>query len=221
MHPVIEELVRKGAVRAAKSAWGKVLKYIRDDQLRSYALKSDVAFRIDGTKDKIRVGVHPPFRTADGLLEYDPVSEFVCTVTVHAFPASAKAWNGPDVIPDYCLGAMAASLLHDLWWGRAAEISKLWGMRIDDVYLLGNDFLHAVWRAYDPDGAMPRLAYAVCNVAVPWYHRLKKAIGLACVACLAVSLAGCAAFRAPPGLEVEVIGVEAVEDAMETGAVIP
>lgn len=186
MDPALAKLLEKGAKEAVK----KAIRYIRDDQEKSYALDETVSFFVEYQG----IGRHPAFRTEDGSLEYEPLDFAHCRVTCYPFPASSRLWNGPDVIGDETVGRMASSLVHDLWWGHRKEIAAAWGMDVPFVLTYGNQLLDCIWKMFEPKSWVRRAAFGVCEWAKPWYHAAKRMLGLGC---LALAFAGCGLLNAP------------------------
>ena len=172
MNAIVARLVKKGAQEAVK----KAVKYIKDDQLKSYGLDEAVGLDIRGrgVADIVRTA----YATRDGSLSITVAETDHVRITAQPFPATARLWNGPDVIRDDNYAAMLASLFHDLIWIHADELAEAWGTDKQAVLKWGDGVLYAVWRRADPKSAFARVAYGVCEFARPWYHRLKKALHL-------------------------------------------
>ena len=219
MNPVLAKVLKKGAQEAVK----KAIKYIKDDQQKTYALDEVVSFEIEAKG----MGNKPAFKTKDGSLEYTPIDSDHFRVTCYPFPAEAHLWNGPDIIKDDNLAAMAASLVHDLWWIHATEISEAW--KCDRIFTLhyGNELLNCIWLLFEPRSRTARIAFGICEWASPWYHKVKKLVGLGCLAALLATGAGCGLLNAPGDWRVvSAEGTNAIVRAMqsssaEAGAVLP
>lgn len=212
MNPVLAKVLKKGAQEAVK----KAIKYIKDDQKRSYALEEPVEFLLEDADERGFMGSFPGFTTADGTLEYIPVDADHCIIKCNPFPASKRLWNGPDIIGDHDYAAMAASLVHDLWWVHADEIAAAWGVDRQTVLHIGNIVLHEVWGYFDPRSFLRRCGYAACEFARPWYHRLKRLLGLApAMVALALS-AGCQFSPDEHWRVLEVSGTNAILRAMQS-----
>lgn len=214
------KLLKKGGEKAVKKSIDKIIKYLKDDQLKSYALEERVEILLkqdDVCATSAWLWLHAPdkatkWATDDGSLEID-WSQYSLGLRLAAnpFPASAHLWNGPDVIGDGYFAAMFASLFHDLIWGHADEIAKAFDVPRETVLRWGDGVLYAIWHTVEP-GLMSRLAYGVCEFAVPWYHKLKRLFGFGCAA---LAFAGCAAFNPPNIALIEATGTNAIARAMQ------
>ena len=122
------------------------------------------------------------------------------------FPASARIWNGPDIIPnDWKDGSFEMSLWHDLIWKFSEKIAYAWGVTATAVRRWANGILAAAWKGYSklyPEaeyiGVKVRVAYGATNFTASWWHKFTR---LFAVLLLAVSLSGCAGCAAPPNWE--------------------
>ena len=209
MNAIVARLVKKGAQEAVK----KAIKYIKDDQSQAYGLDGAVGLDIRGrgVADIVRTA----YATRDGSLSITVAETDHVRIIAHPFPASARLWNGPDIIPDNDYAAMLASLFHDLIWEHCDELAAAWGVSRDAVLRWGNEVLYTIWRFAEPKSRMARIAYGVCNFASGWYHSLKRLVGLGCAAAM-LALCGCGAFDTPQGWTVaEMSGTNAVIRAMQ------
>ena len=201
----------------------KVIKYIREDNEATFGLDEEVRAELTGLKlIEIWEGErHLPicqYTTADGSLTIEPRMEggleFV-RPTAHPFPASSRLWHGPDLIKNNQYRSMLASLFHDLIWEHADEIAKAWGVSKQAVLQWGDGILYALWMYASETSALgrveARVAWQVCEYSRGWYHKVKKLIGLHCLA-FALLLAGCGT---PPDWTVSgVEGTNAIYRAM-------
>ena len=205
------------ARKVAKMA-DKVIKYIKADNEAAYGLDEEVTVLLEG-EDVASIGGTltqlTEYTTKDGSLTVETPSAFGISLTAHPFPASARLWNGPDVIADNQYRSMLASLFHDLIWGHADELARAWGVSKRDVLTWGNGVLYALWMYASEDSIRGRIearvAWQVCEFSRGWYHSLKKILGLHCLA-FALLLAGCGT---PPDWTVaEISGTNAIHRAM-------
>ena len=214
------------ARKVAKMA-DKVIKYIKADNEAAYGLDEEVTVLLEG-EDVASIGGTltqlTEYTTKDGSLTVETPSAFGISLTAHPFPASARLWNGPDVIADNQYRSMLASLFHDLIWGHADELARAWGVSKRDVLTWGNGVLYALWMFASADSVRgrieARLAWIACEFSKSWYHRFKKWAGLYCLA-TAFGLAaawGAAGCGSPPDWRVaEISGTNAVLRAMGRG----
>ncbi len=202
----------------------KVFKYIKADNEMSYGLDEEVSVSLTG-EDVTLVAcrfIEDALTTADGSLTIvpsdGPVDEDlrygVCLVA-HPFPVESRLWNGPDVIANNQYRSMLASLFHDLIWEHGDELAKAWGVTKQDVLRWGDGVLYALWMYASEDSIRGRIearvAWQVCEYSRGWYHKVKKILGLHCLA-FALLLAGCGT---PPDWTVaEISGTNAIHRAM-------
>lgn len=180
-------IIGKIGVKAGR----KIIKYLRDEASKNYALLEPVTFRITGTG----VALIPHFKN-DFLEIISGVEDGVefCEIRIQAFPASLKLWNGPSVISDIDDGRIEASLIHDLIWQFIRSISKQSGISKGKIRTWSNRILIFVWREYaeekNKDGKATLfkawLAGNVCNS--PWAALWRW---ITCWVLVAI-LAGCA-----------------------------
>ena len=207
----------------------KIIKYVKADNEATFGLDEEVRAELTGLKlIEIWEGErHLPicqYTTADGSLTIEPRMEggleFV-RLTAHPFPASSRLWNGPDLIKNNRYRSMLASLFHDLIWEHADEIAKAWGVSKQAVLQWGDGILYALWMYASETSALgrveARVAWQVCEYSRGWYHKVKKLIGLHCLA-FALLLAGCGT---PPDWTVSgVEGTNAIYRAMGKAQVV-
>ncbi len=206
--------------KMAKKIGGKIMRYVRDDNAHAYGLDEAVSVVLAGE------GVSPfwpeaeiEFTTADGSLTIAISSPSRAILRANPFPAGAKLWNGPDLLPDTQYRSMLASLFHDLIWVHRRELAEAFGRDEQSVLAWGNDVLYTIWVWASGNAVQrleARLAWHVCDLAAPWYHSAKKILRLGCIAALAATMAGCAS---PPTWTVESAdGTNAVVRAMQAPA---
>lgn len=210
----METLTIKFAKEAVKMATGKLIQYMKDDAAHSYALNETFTAEIEG----VGVGkICADYKTCDGTFEVVRIDVRRVVLICYPFPASARLWNGPDILPDDDYASMAASLVHDLIWGHDAELAHEWGVSPNRIKAWGNDILYAIWRAANGNkpNAIMRLAYHICDLAAPIYHKAKKIlkVGATATACVAL-LSGC---RTPPdNWSVRLDGTNAIWQAIQS-----
>lgn len=206
------------AKKVAKVA-NKAIKYIKADNDAAYGLDEEVSVLLEG-EDVASIGgtltQMTGYTTNDGSLTVETPSAFAVRLTAHPFPASARLWNGPDVIANNQYRSMLASLFHDLIWGHADELARAWGVSRRDVLTWGNGVLYALWMYASADSVRgrieARLAWMACEFSKSWYHTVKKWLGLHSILFALLIAAGCGT---PPDWQVvEITGTNAVLRAM-------
>lgn len=199
-----------------KARSSSFLEWLRRDQGASYALDGPVTARLSCADMARMLPSGFDFATADGSLAIlrDGDSDVV-TLEARAFTRESRLWNGPDVISDDGLAAMASSLFHDLVWEHRAEIAAAAGIGEMDVLQFGNVALVKVWRFVDPSfkGRVKSwAAFQAVSGAKRWYHPLKRWLGLATALAVLAHCAGC--WSIPAGEVESIDGIEAVQRAM-------
>lgn len=198
----------------------KVIKFIREDNEATFGLDEEVSVVLTGDDVcKLADGqLVTPVDTADGSLSIKPEwsNGWLIRLTAHPFPASARLWNGPDLLKNNKYRSMLASLFHDLIWEHADELAKAWGVSKLVVLAWGDGVLYALWMFASADSLAgrveARLAWEVCEFSRGWYHDVKKLLGLHSILAALMLTAGCGT---PPNWVVtEIEGTNAVLRAM-------
>lgn len=135
-------IIGKIGVKAGR----KIIKYLRDEASKNYALLEPVKFRITGTG----VALIPHFKNEflEIISGIDAEGKEFCEIIIQAFAANLKLWNGPSVISDIDDGRIEASLIHDLIWQFIRSISKQSGISKGKIRTWSNRILIFVWQEY-------------------------------------------------------------------------
>lgn len=205
--------------RKVQKVADKIIKYVKADNEACFGLDEEVSVVLMGDDVGLVAGhfIEDAYTTADGSLSIKPEwsNGWLIRLVAHPFAAESRLWNGPDVIANNQYRSMLASLFHDLIWEHGDELAKAWGVTKQDVLRWGDGVLYALWMYASEDSMRGRIearvAWQVCEFARPWYHTVKKILGLHCLA-FALLLAGCGT---PPDWTVaEISGTNAVLRAM-------
>ena len=207
--------------KKAMKAGQKVLKYIKDDNAHAYGLDEEVGVVITGDDVTFCGGkmIEAEYTTKDGSLKIAPCEqnlELAIRLTAFPFAADTRLWNGPDIIADNTYRAMLASLFHDLIWEHRKEIAAAWGVNVQDVLKWGTDVLYTVWVFASDNSVRGRIeawiSWQACEFARPWYHTVKKWLGLYSILFALIFMTGCG--TPPDWTVIEVSGTNAVLRAM-------
>ena len=212
-HSTIMSIMR--AIDKARSS--SFMEWLKKDQEASYALESPVTVKLRCADMAQMLPSQFYFVSGDGSLAISREGDTDrVTIEARAFTKSSRLWNGPDIIRDDDLAAMAASLFHDLIWEHREEFAKAAGITAMEAMQFGNIALPKVWRFVDPSirGRVKSwLAFQASSAARRWYHPAKKLLGLATAAAVLATVSGCLSI--PEGEVESIDGIEAVEQAME------
>ena len=184
--------------RKVQKVADKIIKYVKADNEACFGLDEEVSVVLMGDDVGLVAGhfIEDAYTTADGSLSIKPEwsNGWLIRLVAHPFAAESRLWNGPDVIANNQYRSMLASLFHDLIWEHGDELAKAWGVSKQDVLRWGDGVLYALWMYASEDSRRGRIearvAWQVCEWSRGWYHRLKKLLGLHCLA-YALLLAGC------------------------------
>lgn len=210
--------IAKAVGKARSSGFAE---WLRQDQGASYPLDAPVTADVKSKKLAKLLPGGFDFTTQDGSLTITKLSEKRVLLRANAFARGMRLWNGPDLIPDDDLAAMAASLFHDLIWAHRVELADVLLATELRILQWGSDAFILVWRFVDPSLAgrvKSYFAFQAVSAGKYVYHPVKRLLGLSGVAtllCVSLLCAGCASL---PDGEVESIdGIDAVERAMQAG----
>lgn len=191
--------------KIAAVATHEAIRYIRDDQERSYGLIERVSIRVEGAG----AGA---FNFDDGDFRIHSPTSDVAVLTCEPFLAASHNWNGPDMLRDFRDfrafetrkdGAFEASLWHDQIFKRAKEIAKANGVSEQAVLKWANGMMAAIQAAYAQPGhdspRWRRVVYSTLEIFRPVYHPVKRFVKWLFTLAAAVLLgAGCDGCLAPP-----------------------
>lgn len=169
----------------------KTIDYIKDDLTGHYALNGDVSVTIRGEdvcdilgwQERV-VELHHKSVDAKGnefnacvLTIWSDTTDHKVVLTAHRFPAFAKLWNGPNVIPNDDYESMLASLFHDLLYVFMEELADKLNVSTKDVRKWADDILYAIWSgaARNPiERLKARIGYGVCRAFGGIFRSLTK-----------------------------------------------
>ena len=176
----------------ASSALSHALKYLRDDINRSYSLLAPAWAEYEGKGIGIGDFTDDPWFSIRSVKGGGAVR-----LESKIFDASAKIWNGPDLIPDNLDdGSMEESLWHDHIHRCAPRISKSTGLSEAEVIAWGNGLYYAGTRARTRRAKL--YYWAVEHGRRVWLPLRRLFARLALAAVCAVCFAGCNGCAEPP-----------------------
>ena len=188
------------AIRAAVKFSRGAIEYIQHDQMVMLGLRKPQWVKFAGP------GIGRGFFSNGILTISSERGGDTVTLSVKAFSAWLRLWNGPDFLPNTMQdGSLEISLWHDFLFYFAPEIAMEWNC--SEAYVLdwANGLLHAGYQGYGqlyPDAVWVTLKARVCygglRLGTPWYHGLKRLFGLAVIALCVAGCEGCALFESPP-----------------------
>lgn len=190
------QIVKTAGLRIAKTT----VRYVRDDETRTYALLEPTAVILGGSGIGVVCGKRIAFKNNTfEIASYDNGDALM--MAAKPFPASTRYWNGPNIIADINDGRMEASLYHDLLWQFRDAICEANGLDDEWEYLKWTNTIFAVlWQGYAKrKGGRGWFARTKSGIAAWWLNsRISKWFARAPIMFFALLISGCSGCYTPP-----------------------